>query len=79
MVETTKEFGMLQHIRDSRLIPYRLGCDCLYDHPALKYLLVGRQHRRVWLSGNHIFTARTISVIVACSTPLGMSRPFQGG
>lgn len=37
--------GMLQHLRDSRLIPYRTGCNCLYEHPGLKHLLVGRQGR----------------------------------
>ncbi len=38
---------MLQHLRDSRLIPYRLGCDCLYEHPGLRHLLVGQEGRQV--------------------------------
>ncbi|CAN0328823.1 unnamed protein product, partial [Ectocarpus sp. 12 AP-2014] len=44
VVKGVKGLGMLQHLRDSRLIPYRLGCNCLYDHPALKHLLAGREN-----------------------------------
>lgn len=47
VVNGVKGLGMLQHLRDSRLIPYRLGCNCLYDHPALKHLLTGRESGQV--------------------------------
>lgn len=45
IVEGVQGLGMLQHLRDSRLIPYRLGCNCLYEHPGLKRLLTGRRGR----------------------------------
>lgn len=45
VVKSIQGLGMLQHLRDSRLVPYRLGCNCLYEHPGLKHLLVGRQGR----------------------------------
>ncbi|CAM9179641.1 unnamed protein product, partial [Ectocarpus fasciculatus] len=44
VVKSIEGLGMLQHLRDSRLIPHRLGCNCLYDHPALKHLLAGREN-----------------------------------
>lgn len=47
VVKDIKGLGMLQHLRDSRLLPYRLGCNCLYDHPALKHLLAGRESGQV--------------------------------
>eukprot|EP00752_Nemacystus_decipiens_P004042 g3701.t1 len=43
IVKCIQGLGMLQHLRDSRLLPYRLGCNCLYEHPGLKHLLVGQQ------------------------------------
>lgn len=51
VVKGVQGLGMLQHLRDSRLIPYRLGCNCLYEHPGLKHLLNGRQSRQGSLRG----------------------------
>ena len=38
VVTGIKDLGIVRQIRDSRLIPFRLGCDCLYDHPVLSHL-----------------------------------------
>lgn len=46
VVNCVEGLGMLQHLRDSRLIPYRFGCNCLYKHPGLKHLLDGRHSRQ---------------------------------
>jgi len=55
VVKRVEGLGMLQHLRDSRLIPYRLGCNCLYEHPGLRHLLVGQEGRHV--IGDTLFLA----------------------
>lgn len=38
IVLNVNHLGMLRQLRESRLVPFRLGCNCLYDHPAFAHL-----------------------------------------
>ncbi|CAM9482483.1 unnamed protein product [Scytosiphon promiscuus] len=73
VVKTVKDLGMLQHLRDSRLIPYRLGCNCLYKHPGLARLLVGRQH-----SNSSDAFPRLMHINPLMSGPVALKRAKNG-